>query len=106
NTEALLHVSEIAHTRTERVEDVLKEGDEIEVKVLSVERDGKIRLSRRALLPVPEGMEPRPEGSGGGGGGGGGGGYGGGGSRGGDRGRSGGGSRGGDRGRGGRDRPR
>jgi polyribonucleotide nucleotidyltransferase len=71
NTEALLHVSEIAHTRTERVEDVLKEGDEIEVKVLSMERDGKIRLSRRALLPVPEGMEPRPEGGGGGFGGGG-----------------------------------
>jgi len=74
NTEALLHVSEIAHTRTERVEDVLKEGDEIEVKVLSMERDGKIRLSRRALLPVPEGMEPRPESTGGGGFGGGGGG--------------------------------
>ncbi|HVU01891.1 MAG TPA: polyribonucleotide nucleotidyltransferase [Polyangiaceae bacterium] len=100
NTEALLHVSEIAHTRTERVEDVLKEGDEIEVKVLSVERDGKIRLSRRALLPVPEGMEPRPEGGGGGGGGG----YGGGGGgrdrgdRGRDRGGRGGGGR--DRGRG------
>ncbi len=99
-TEALLHVSEIAHTRTERVEDVLKEGDEIEVKVLSVERDGKIRLSRRALLPMPEGMEPRPEGSGGGGGGGGGG-YGGGGGRG-DRGRDRDRGRGG---RGGRDRP-
>jgi polyribonucleotide nucleotidyltransferase len=94
NTEALLHVSEIAHTRTERVEDVLKEGDEIEVKVLSVERDGKIRLSRRALLPVPEGMEPRPEGGGHGGGGGRG-------DRDRDRGR--GGDRG--RGRGGRDRP-
>jgi polyribonucleotide nucleotidyltransferase len=93
-TEALLHVSEIAHTRTDRVEDVFKEGEEIEVKVLSVERDGKIRLSRRALLPVPEGMEARPEGGGGGGGGG----YGGGGDRGrsggGDRGRSGGGGRG------------
>jgi polyribonucleotide nucleotidyltransferase len=71
NTEALLHVSEIAHTRTERVEDVLKEGEEIEVKVLSMERDGKIRLSRRALLPVPEGMEVRPPSTGGGGGGGG-----------------------------------
>jgi polyribonucleotide nucleotidyltransferase len=59
-TEALLHVSEIAYERTERVEDVLKEGDEIEVKVLSVERDGKIRLSRKALLPVPEGYEPPP----------------------------------------------
>src|SRR5438067_13897951 len=39
NTEALLHVSEIAHTRTERVEDVRKEGDEIEVKLISMERD-------------------------------------------------------------------
>ena len=67
NIEALLHVSEIAHTRTERVEDVFKEGDEIEVKVLSVERDGKIRLSRRALMPLPEGMEAQPEGGGGGG---------------------------------------
>jgi polyribonucleotide nucleotidyltransferase len=100
NIEALLHVSEIAHTRTERVEDVFKEGEEIEVKVLSVERDGKIRLSRRALLPLPEGMEAQAEGGGGGG-------YGGGGDRGrsgGDRGRSGGdrGRSGGGRGGGGR----
>jgi polyribonucleotide nucleotidyltransferase len=82
NTEALLHVSEIAHERTENVYDVLKEGDEIAVKVLSVERDGKIRLSRRALLPEPEGGVSRggDEGGGGGhrrGGGGGGGGAGG-----------------------------
>ncbi|HEX2879576.1 MAG TPA: polyribonucleotide nucleotidyltransferase [Polyangiaceae bacterium] len=76
NTEALLHVSEIAYERTENVADVLNEGDEIEVKVLSVERDGKIRLSRKALLPVPEGYVPAPpqergRGFGGGGGGGG-----------------------------------
>jgi polyribonucleotide nucleotidyltransferase len=74
NTEALLHVSEIAYERTENVSDVIKEGDEIEVKVLSVERDGKIRLSRKALLPVPEGYVPAPpqergRGFGGGGGG-------------------------------------
>ena len=36
---------------------MLKEGDVIEVKVLSVDRDGKIRLSRRELLPLPEGEE-------------------------------------------------
>jgi polyribonucleotide nucleotidyltransferase len=60
NTDGLLHISEIAHERVERVEDVLKEGDTIEVKVVSVDRDGKIRLSRRELLPVPEGVEPRP----------------------------------------------
>jgi polyribonucleotide nucleotidyltransferase len=35
----------------------LKEGDELEVKVLDVDRQGKIRLSRKALLPVPEGMQ-------------------------------------------------
>jgi len=66
NTEALLHVSEIAYERTENVSDVLNEGDEVEVKVLSVERDGKIRLSRRALLPVPEGYNGALPGEGGG----------------------------------------
>jgi polyribonucleotide nucleotidyltransferase len=54
-TDGLLHVSEIAHERVDRVEDILKDGDEVEVKVLEVSRDGKIRLSRRALLPLPEG---------------------------------------------------
>jgi polyribonucleotide nucleotidyltransferase len=57
NTDGLLHISEMAHTRVERVEDVLKEGDTIDVKVLSVDREGKIRLSRRELLPLPEGEE-------------------------------------------------
>jgi polyribonucleotide nucleotidyltransferase len=57
NNEALLHVSEIAHDRVENPADVLKEGDEIEVKVISVERDGKVRLTRRELLPFPEGEE-------------------------------------------------
>jgi polyribonucleotide nucleotidyltransferase len=56
-TDGLLHVSEMAHHRVDRVEDLMKEGDTIEVKVLSVERDGKIRLSRRELLPLPEGEE-------------------------------------------------
>ncbi len=60
NTDGLLHVSEIAHHRIEHVEDVMKVGDIIEVKVLSVEPDGKIRLSKKALLPRPEGM-PEPE---------------------------------------------
>ncbi len=57
NTDGLLHISEIAHHRVERVEDVLKEGDTIDVKVLSIDRDGKIRLSRREILPLPEGEE-------------------------------------------------
>ncbi|HEY4106964.1 MAG TPA: polyribonucleotide nucleotidyltransferase [Polyangiaceae bacterium] len=57
NNEALLHVSEIAHERIESPGDVLKEGEEIDVKVISVERDGKVRLTRRELLPLPEGEE-------------------------------------------------
>jgi len=54
-TDGLLHISEMAHTRVERVADLMKEGDELEVKVLEVGRDGKIRLTRRELLPLPEG---------------------------------------------------
>ena len=56
-TDGLLHISEMAHTRVEKVTDVMKEGDEVEVKVIEVGRDGKIRLSRRELLPLPEGPE-------------------------------------------------
>jgi polyribonucleotide nucleotidyltransferase len=52
--DGLVHISEIAHHRVERVEDELREGDEIEVKVVSIDREGKIRLSRRELLPPPE----------------------------------------------------
>jgi polyribonucleotide nucleotidyltransferase len=61
NNEALLHVSEIDHKRVEHPSDVLEEGQEIEVKCLSVEKDGKTRLSRKALLPLPEGYEPPPK---------------------------------------------
>jgi polyribonucleotide nucleotidyltransferase len=56
-TDGLLHVSEMAHHRVDKVTDVMKEGDSVEVKVLSIDRDGKIRLTRRELLPFPEGPE-------------------------------------------------
>jgi polyribonucleotide nucleotidyltransferase len=48
--EGLLHISQIDTKRVARVEDVLKEGDEVEVKCLEVDSDGKIRLSRKAVL--------------------------------------------------------
>ncbi|MFU8861552.1 MAG: polyribonucleotide nucleotidyltransferase [Cyclonatronaceae bacterium] len=48
--DGLLHISEIDHKRINRVEDVLKEGDQIEVKLLKVENGGKLRLSRKVLL--------------------------------------------------------
>ncbi len=46
-TDGLLHISQISNERIRRVEDVLHEGDEINVKVLDVDRSGKIRLSMR-----------------------------------------------------------
>lgn len=50
NTQGLLHISEIAHERIRNVTDVLKEGDEVDVKVVDVDRAGRIKLSRKALL--------------------------------------------------------
>ena len=49
NQDGLLHISEIAHERVEKVEDHLKEGQELEVKVLGVDR-GRIKLSRKVLI--------------------------------------------------------
>jgi polyribonucleotide nucleotidyltransferase len=53
--DGLLHISEIEWRRLEKVEEVLKEGQEIEVKLIAVdEKNGKLKLSRKALLPKPE----------------------------------------------------
>ncbi len=49
-TDGLLHISEIAKERVNKVTDVLREGDEVLVKVLDIDRDGKIRLSRKEAL--------------------------------------------------------
>ena len=55
NVDGLLHVSEIDWKRIENVEDVLKEGQEIEVKLISIDpKSGKLKLSRKVLLPKPE----------------------------------------------------
>jgi len=48
--EGLLHISELAHRRVEKVEDVVEEGDKIAVKVLEIDTGGKMRLSHKALL--------------------------------------------------------
>jgi polyribonucleotide nucleotidyltransferase len=54
--DGLLHISEIAHRRLDKVEDELSIGDIVKVKVLEINGDGKVRLSRRVLLdPPPEG---------------------------------------------------
>jgi len=67
----LLHVSEISHSRVENVEDYLKEGDEVEVKLIEVDKKtGKMRVSMKALQPAPpkSGGDKGASGNGGGGG--------------------------------------
>ena len=65
--EGLLHISELDWKKTEKVEDVLNVGDEVDVKLLEIDaKTGKMRLSRRALIEKPEGYveperKPRPE---------------------------------------------
>ena len=49
-TDGLVHVSQLADQRVNRVEDVVREGDEVYVKVLEIDRQGKIRLSRKDAL--------------------------------------------------------
>jgi len=60
-TEGLVHISELAHYRVKSVTDIVKEGDKLQVKVIDI-RDGKIRLSHKALLEAPakEDGESRP----------------------------------------------
>ena len=54
-TDGLLHISEINWERVENIEDVLKEGDKVEVKLTEIDaKSGKLRLSRKVLLPKPE----------------------------------------------------
>ncbi len=53
----LLHISQLEHHRVENVEDVVSIGERLQVKLVEIQDDGKFRLSRKALLPVPEGME-------------------------------------------------
>lgn len=55
-TDGLLHISNISWNRIEKVEDVLKLGDEIDVLVTEIE-DGKVKVSAKALLPKPEGWK-------------------------------------------------
>ncbi|MFA7616473.1 MAG: polyribonucleotide nucleotidyltransferase [Weeksellaceae bacterium] len=52
-TEGLVHISEIEHRRLNTVEEVLKLGDKIKVKLLGYDEKGKMKLSRKAILPKP-----------------------------------------------------
>ena len=60
--DGLLHISEIDYKRLETMDGILKEGDKIQVKLIDIDqKTGKLRLSRKALLPKPEGYVEKPE---------------------------------------------
>ena len=54
-TDALVHISEMSWTRTNRVEDLLEIGDEVDVKIIKIDEKGRVDASMKALLPRPEG---------------------------------------------------
>jgi len=53
--DGLVHISELAHEHVAKTEDVVNVGDEVKVKVIGIDDEGKIRLSRKALLDSPPG---------------------------------------------------
>lgn len=55
--EGLIHISEIAHHRVESVDEYLKVGDPVKVKVISIDEQGRVNLSKKALEPRPAGSE-------------------------------------------------
>jgi polyribonucleotide nucleotidyltransferase len=59
--DGLLHISEISWERLETMDGVFKEGDKIEVKLLDVDKQGKMKLSRKVLLPKPEKPAATPQ---------------------------------------------
>ncbi|MDR4474487.1 MAG: polyribonucleotide nucleotidyltransferase [Nitrospira sp.] len=64
-TDGLVHISQLAHHRVKAVTDEVSEGDQILVKVLEIDKQGKIRLSRKEAMPAPAGSpatEPTPAG--------------------------------------------
>ncbi|UCH22696.1 MAG: polyribonucleotide nucleotidyltransferase [Deltaproteobacteria bacterium] len=58
-TDGLVHISQLANRRITNVSDVVKEGDRIKVKVLEISRDGKIRLSHKAVLEEGHGASDK-----------------------------------------------
>jgi len=54
-TDGMCHVSELAHGYVKKVDEVVKVGDVVTVKVINIDDNGRIKLSRKAMLPMPEG---------------------------------------------------
>ncbi len=54
NIDGLIHISQLDHKRVRKVTDIVNEGDEVLVKVIEIDKDGRIRLSRKAAMEKPE----------------------------------------------------
>ena len=50
--EGLVHISQLAHERVEKVEDIVKAGDEIMVKATAIDKQGRLNLSRKDAMPI------------------------------------------------------
>ena len=59
--EGMVHISELEWARVEKVEDVLKPGDQVRIKLIKIDDQGRLDFSRRALLEKPEGYVERPK---------------------------------------------
>ncbi len=59
--EGLVHISQLEHHRVNKVEDVVKEGDKIIVKVIGYDNQGRLKLSKKDAVPPPEGGLPRED---------------------------------------------
>lgn len=59
--DGLVHISQIAHERVQNVTDYLSEGQEVEVKCLDIDQRGRIKLSIKELLPVPDDTSDEPQ---------------------------------------------
>ena len=58
--EGLVHISELEWSRVEKVEDIVKPGDPMRIKLIKVDDQGRLDFSRKALLDKPEGWVDRP----------------------------------------------
>ena len=59
--EGMVHISELEWRRVENVEDVLNKGDEVRVKLIKIDDQGRLDFSRKALIEKPEGYVERPK---------------------------------------------
>ena len=59
--EGLVHISKLDHKRVEKVTDIVSEGDEIMVKLIEIDKQGRLNLSRKDALPKPETETPKED---------------------------------------------